>query len=164
MRKSAFTGLLLVGLASPAMAQTPPSMVGAHDPASIVAALKMGGYKAELDTDGSGDPMISTEFAQMPSYIHFYGCNAEHVECTSLMFATGFDRETEWDAASAIEVSKNLRFAAIWLDDEGDPFISWDVVTGREGVPVGTFSTAVRMYVDTVDSVADIAFAQQRGE
>ena len=162
MRNLALAGLLLAGIVTQASAQTPTSMVGAHDPASVVAALQMGGYKAELDVDSSGDPLIKTEFSQMPSSIAFYGCNQDHAECDSLMFVTGFDREKAWDAKSAIEISEKIRFAAVWLDDEDDPWISWDMVTGREGVPVGTFSAGIRKYAETVDDVADLVFAEER--
>lgn len=61
-------------------------------------------------------------------------------------------------------MNEDVRFASVWLDDEGDPWISWDMVTGRNGVPVSTFSTAMRMYADTVDRVADMAFAEERGK
>ena len=164
MHGLALAGVLLSGLVTQASAQTPPSMVGAHDPASLVSAMEMGGYKAELEVDSSGDPVIQTEFSGMPSSIVFYGCNEEHIECDSLMFITGFDRETQWDVASAIKINEDVRFASVWLDDEGDPWISWDMVTGRNGVPVSTFSTAMRMYADTVDRVADMAFAEERGK
>ncbi|GAB5349478.1 YbjN domain-containing protein [Alteriqipengyuania sp. 357] len=163
MRKLLLAAAVLPTIVTQAAAQSPPTMVGAHDPASLVSALEMGGYKAELDVDGDGDPTIRTEFAGMPSSIAFYGCDRDHAGCTSLMFVTGFDRDEEWDAVSAIEVSKKERFAAVWLDDEGDPWISWDVVTGRDGVPVGTFSTAVRVYAETVDRVANLVFAEERG-
>ena len=164
MRTLVLAAAMVAGIAVQVSAQTSPAMVGAHDPESLVSALTMGGYKAELETDSEGDPLIRTEFAGMPSAIAFYGCNRDHAECSSLMFNTGFDRETEWDAASALNMNKEIRFASVWLDEEGDPWISWDVMTGREGVPTGTFSNAVRKYSETVDRVAAIVFAEVRGE
>ena len=54
--KKAFFALtaILLGAAAPAAAQN----VRPQDPASVVRALKNGGYEATLGTDGVGDPMI----------------------------------------------------------------------------------------------------------
>ncbi|NCP18739.1 MAG: YbjN domain-containing protein [Erythrobacter sp.] len=160
---AALAAMLVSSAAVPAFAQTPQTMVSANDPASVVSALEMGGYEATLDEDGSGDPMITTELGGMVSYIYFYGC-VENAECSSLMFVTGFDRAEPWTADEALKISQNIRFASTWLDEEGDPFISWDVVADQAGIPIGNFSLAVRSYANTVDQVADIVFAEENAE
>ena len=163
MRNLAAAMVLAAGLAGQASAQTGTPMVGAHDPESVVAALKNAGYKAELGTDNNGDPKITSEFASMVSYIYFYGCH-EAKDCTSLMFTTGFDSETPWKPEDALAINENIRFASTWLDKDGDPWISWDVVTGLDGIPAGAFTYGVRKYEISVDEVADRAFAEEATE
>ena len=93
MRKLATAVVLAAGLAGQASAQSSAPMVGAHAPESVVSALRNAGYRAELDTDGNGDPMITSTFASMVSFIYFYGCN-EGKDCTSLMFHRLRQRKT----------------------------------------------------------------------
>lgn len=158
-----FAALAGAGLATQANAQTPQIMIAAHDPGSVVAALAMDGYETELTTDDSGDPKITIELVGMLTHVYFFGCE-DNANCDSLMFMTGFDRETPWTIEDATGVNKEVRFASTWLDEEGDPWISWDVVTGEEGIPASVFSLAVARYSDTVDIVADMVFAEERGE
>ena len=163
MRKFAAAIVLAAGLAGQASAQSSAPMVGAHAPESVVSALRNAGYRAELGTDGNGDPMITSTFASMVSFIHFYGCN-EGKDCTSLMFTTGFDSEKPWKPEDALAINRNIRFASTWLDDEGDPWISWDVATGLEGIPTGAFVYGLRKYETTVAQVADQVFGEEATE
>jgi hypothetical protein len=152
----------VLGTSVAAKEQAPEGMISAGDPGSIMTALANAGYEVEKDTDDAGDPRIKLELRGMPTSILFYGCDEDtHQRCNSIQFSTGFDREKPWSAAEAIKISTSYRFASIALDDEGDPYISWDINTGN-GIPTPLFLKSIRDYSDTVGGTADIVFAEER--
>lgn len=161
------TGLVSITMASgaaPSLAQDTVSyeLVAASDPGSVVRALAIAGYDAKLDTDEEGDPMIRVDLADFSSRVLFYGCDeADHTNCDSIQFSTGFDREQPWDAKSALQVSSDYRFVSVSLDDEGDPYITWDIMTG-EGIPLSVFLKSVRSFEGGIRKTAQLAFADQR--
>ena len=119
------------------------------------------GYEAQLTTDGVGDPMIASTLAGMPLRIYFYGCDAETNDgCDSLQLSTGFDREQPWTRGEALEISERFRFASVRLDDEGDPFISWDIITG-DGIPASVFLQSITQFERTIELTAAVVFAEE---
>ena len=145
-------------------AQSVGDTVSASDPDSIMAALKIVGHEPTLTKDDYGDPLIRLELAGMATRILFYDCNNQtNDQCESIQFSTGFDRKDEWNAAEAIQISSKYRFAAVSLDNENDPFISWDIVTGS-GIPTSVFLQSVRRFENTISDTADIVFAAERGK
>ena len=147
--------------ATPAYAQTDIEMISAKNPAELTVVLMNAGYDVELSEDGVGDPMIASELAGMPLRIYFYGCDAETNDgCDSLQFSTGFDRLQPWTREQALQISEKLRFASVRLDEEGDPFISWDIITG-DGIPTAVFLESVKQFERTIEATADIVFADE---
>ena len=162
IRKVIFAALLCG--AAPLAAEDRVEMVTAHDPAGMAEAMAEAGYVVAVSEDAEGAPLLATEFSGLTSYIFFYDCEElTKQNCDSVQFSTGFDRKDPWDAAGAMEVSTTLRFAAVSLDSDGDPFITWDVVTG-DGIPAKIFLESVDRFVRAVDSTADLAFADERRE
>lgn len=153
-------GAMLAG--TPLAAEDNTATVSAADPQSVAGALKLAGYEAEVSTDAVGDPLITTELNGWPTAIYFYGCDAqEKNNCDSLQFSVGFDRAEAWDAAEAIKMPERYRFAAVRLDEEGDPFVEWDIVTG-DGISTGTFLMSVRYFTQSIDNISDEVFAAER--
>lgn len=148
-------------LSTPLAAQT-AAVAQASDPAGLVALLDVAGYKPELGKDSTGDPMIDVDFGGYRGMVYFYGCDeTTHDKCESLQFQAGFNRDKPWTAAQAIELSKKLRFSSVHLDDEGDPWIKWDVITG-DGIPAKVFLTSVSYFTDVVADSAEIVFADEQ--
>ncbi len=160
-------GALLLGavmFASPLQAKTPPEQVSAADPKGIVRAMEFAGYDAELSTDEDGDPLIKTDFGTGPGFVYFYGCDDEtHDECDSVQFVAGLDRARPMPAKMISILVNKYRFVAIALDNEGDPWVTWDILTG-DGMDTRTFVSALRRYTDSLDSVADAVFAEERAK
>lgn len=158
---------VLVGiLAAVLTATTANAQVGetvtAADPQGMVDALELAGYDAELGVDKEGDPKISIELGGREGRIYFYGCDEQtHDACDAIQFNIGFDRAKPWTASEAILLSTRFRFVAVSLDDEGDPFISWDVITG-DGIPTKVFLRTVLSFTDVADDVASVVFAEER--
>ncbi len=136
-------------------------MITAKNPAELTIVMMNAGYDVELTQDGVGDPMISAELAGMPLRVYFYGCDAETNDgCTSLQLSTGFDRAQPWSRGEALEISERFRFASVRLDEEGDPFISWDIVTG-DGIPASVFLQSIKQFERTIELTAEVVFAEE---
>jgi hypothetical protein len=145
---------LALGVAGTAQAQT----VSAANPKGLLKAITSAGYEAELSTDKVGDPMIETTLSGYKVIVLFYGCDEKtHKGCDSVQFSTGFDRETPMDPVKALAIAREWRFLAVSLDDEGDPYLRWDVLTAG-GIPQSVFMAAFRRYGETIESAADMIF------
>lgn len=159
-------GLLAVLGALPgvAHAQGPGPTVAASDPAGLVAALEQAGDVAKLTTDSYGDPGIDTEFAGWKGSIVFYGCDeTTHKNCDSVQFSVGFDRAKPLPLEIADELMKQERFISIHLDDEGDPYVDWDIFTGS-GIPTSVFMRSFRLFSDEVQVVSQRVFAEEQAK
>lgn len=159
--KKAIIAAVLAMQAAGAQAAAPPSTVSAADPGAIVEALEFAGYKATIETDDLGDPMIKTALGGWPTTIYFYGCDeTTHQGCDALRLEAGFDRATPWTGDEVMKISEKYRFAAAYLDKEGDPWIAWDILTG-DGIPTKVFLRAMREFGSTLETASDIAFAAE---
>ncbi|MXO73918.1 hypothetical protein GRI40_01600 [Altererythrobacter aerius] len=137
--------------------------VTAYNPGGIAKAMRDAGYKADLDVDGYGDPMIKTAFGQFDGFIYFYGCDeTNHDRCESLQFRAGFDREKPMPLSLLNEIVTKYRYTAMWLDKDGDPWVNFDLVTGA-GIPRQVFIRSLEAYSDNLTDVSDMIFAEERG-
>lgn len=156
----AFGLVLATGLAAPGMAQSNSGTITAKQPSGIVNALINAGYEANLETDNLGDPLIRFKGEGYRMSVVFYGCDKNNNDnCDSVQLRVAFDRPQPWRADAAMEIARKYRYASIWLDDEGDPIITWDIVTG-DGIPRTIFLSNVRRFEDTVDNAAALVFAK----
>lgn len=148
-------------LAAPLAAHDDVPTVSAKDPDGLLAALTNAGYSAELGVDTVGDPQITFTANDYTTAVLFYGCSPESNDnCDSVQLLTGFDRAEAIPHELALEISQTLRFAAIQIDEEGDPFIGWDIFMG-DGIPLPVFLAALRSYERTLDDAATIIFAEE---
>lgn len=151
-------------IAAPLTAQQPPAMVSAANPEGIVELLRFAGYGAELGTDDFGDPQIDTEFGGLFGVVMFYGCDEEtHRRCASVQLRVGLDRAEPMTVEFLHDEFGNDRFYAVHLDEEGDPWFNWDIVTGTgEGIPAPVFLLALNEFSTQVEAASDVVFAEER--
>ncbi|WP_232793370.1 YbjN domain-containing protein [Caulobacter hibisci] len=88
--------------------------------------LQDAGYKAELTTDKSGDPLVKSAAEGVAFSIYFYDCEAKP-RCKAIQFSAGFDLKAPLTAAKINEWNRNHRYLKAYIDDEGDPHIEYDV-------------------------------------
>ena len=158
--KRTFVLAALAGALLPAVAgaQTPPENISAAAPDGIMAAMTYAGYSAELSKDGVGDPMIETELAGWPGYIYFYGCKEESNDgCQSVRLSVGFDRKTPMDPKALNALASDKLFASFYLDEDGDPYVAWDIVTG-DGIPAAVFFKSLDNFSWMVDDISQKVF------
>lgn len=159
----AYLALLAVALPLPLAAQQPPLTVSAANPEGVLQALRFAGYDAELVTDDVGDPMIETDFSNLSGSVMFYGCNEEtHERCSSLQLRVGLDRAEPMSPELLNREFGDDRFYAVHLDDEGDPWFNWDIMTGTgDGIPTSVFLLAVKEFSTQVGAASTVVFAEE---
>lgn len=129
----------LVLTAAPAVAQS----VSAANPNGVVAAMQDMGYRASLDTDGVGDPMIESAAEGVNYRIYFFGCS-DNANCDSLMFSAGFDLTNGMGVTAINDWNSDAVITRGYLDDEDDPYLEMYVLTGDgAGIPGDVFEQAV---------------------
>ncbi|MFM9978960.1 MAG: YbjN domain-containing protein [Sphingomonadaceae bacterium] len=116
----------------PAMAaDTDPcgkDLVCASDPQTVLKALQTAGYRAKLDKDGSGDPMISSSASGYNFDIYFYGCKA-NTSCDSMQFQISFEKDAANTLALANKWNASKRFSQAYISDKGSFVMNYDVTT-----------------------------------
>lgn len=166
MRRLAKPGLAAVGgtalaMAAPVCAQEPSDLISAADPGGIVLALTQVGYKPELTKDLAGDPLIISRGHGAVLSVFFFGCDeTTHDKCQAIRLQVGFDRAKPWNAADAMQLSARYPFLAVRLDEEGDPFVHWDLHLS-EPIPRKAFLTNVREFDRAVTQAADFVYAEE---
>ena len=103
-------------------------MVCASDPQTVVDALQREGYRAKLDKDNSGDPMISSAATGYNFDIFFYGCE-EKKQCDSLQFSVTFDSDKTDTPKLANEWNVGNRFGKAAINDKNQFQLRYDVAT-----------------------------------
>jgi len=109
-------------LALPASAET----LDATNPRKLVEVIQDLGYRARLETDGVGDPMIISSAAGAEFRIYFYGCSRGK-DCTTLLFKAGFDLIMGTTLETVDAWNEGALLGRAYLDDEDDPWIELGV-------------------------------------
>lgn len=164
MKTGIYAGVLAMSasvLMVPASAQAAAETARASDPQGLVAILDAAGREPKLSKDDGGDPLIELDLDGYKGLLMFYGCDEQtHDKCESLQLQAGLDSEQPLAAETALSISRQYRFSSVHLDDEGDPWIKWDIITGK-GIPSEVFLESVTSFSDVVSSAADIVFAEE---
>jgi hypothetical protein len=115
---------LLLGNGASVNAQERGTMLSGHRAVEILRDL---GHTASLDEDSQGDPMVVFQLRGTKCYLLFYGCEGRR--CSSITFRVGFrthgpdkphmGRVNEWN--------RKKRFGKVYLDDERDPILEYDI-------------------------------------
>jgi hypothetical protein len=90
----------------------------------VAAILQSEGYKAKVETDSEGDPIIRTSMSGVKVSLLFYDCDKGR--CNSLQFSTGLDLDNGTTPTVINTFNKTYRYAAAYVDEENDPFLRYD--------------------------------------
>jgi hypothetical protein len=101
----------------------------------VQAWLIESGYKAALAKDSQGDASLKSETSGVSFDIHFYDCEKDR--CASLQFIAGFDLDEKLDMAKVNAWNDSKRYVNCFLDDEGDPWFTYDVNLSPGGTREG---------------------------
>lgn len=102
------------------------TLVDATDPAALASIIQSLGYRAAVETDGIGDPMIRSSAGGTDFSIYFYGCT-DGERCKTLLFKVGYDLAdgTTVDVVNAWNA--DTLYGRAYLDDEADPWLEMSV-------------------------------------
>jgi hypothetical protein len=144
---------LLIGavLAAPVMSQT----VTAADPPGVVSALQGFGYKATLETDSAGDPVIRSATEGRNFSIWFYGCNDAGADCNGLNFSSGFDLDTGTTLEVVNDWNSTKLVGYAYLDEEMDPYLTYFVIT-EGGISLALFEEVMARWSRSIADFKDL--------
>lgn len=119
--------ILALGLgATMVHAQANAESVDATDPAQLTQVIQDLGYRAQLKTDNTGDPMITSSVAGTEFSILFYGCT-DNAACKVLLFKVGYDLPLGTTDQTINAWNADNLFGRAYLDDEDDPWLEMPV-------------------------------------
>jgi Putative bacterial sensory transduction regulator len=141
----------LAALAALAAVAAPPAgeMVRPQDPQTLARALQSAGYAATLETDKTGDPMITSGVSGSKFQIFFYNCTNNR-DCATVQFHAGYALEKKPSLQSINEWNKLQRFGRAYLDNENDPIVEMDVDLDDGGVSPSLFIDNIEFWDSTL--------------
>ncbi|MDJ0643531.1 MAG: YbjN domain-containing protein [Erythrobacter sp.] len=163
--KSTCFGVLatVAGLCSaPVAAQDAgPASISANRPDALHKILVSAGYDAELiaDREPGDGAVISINVEGGESFILLSDCDeAVPDACDTLVLSSAWDRDTPMSPERVAAANREFRYVSVWLDDDGDPYAQWAIVTRLAGIPAPVFLNTLQRYLRVVDDLADFVF------
>lgn len=148
MRNLTFSALSALTLsAMPVSAQ----VIGDAD---VIANLMQSyGLIVEQDRDDYGDPRLTSRLEGTRFSVYFYDC--EQGSCESIQFTAGFDLDTPMPLQRVNDWNRDKRFGKVYLDDEGDPYVEYDVNLDLDGVGARNFDDTLDIWRQVLTEFRD---------
>ena len=126
-------------------------MVTATNPASIVKVLQDSGYRAELASDSTGDPMIRSASSGSNFTILFYGC-AEGKDCATIQFFAGFSEPENGSITALNAWNAQNRFGRAYRAEDGAARLEMDLDLDDGGMSTALFEDNIEFWVTIMAS------------
>ncbi|MEE9455086.1 MAG: YbjN domain-containing protein [Paracoccaceae bacterium] len=114
------------------------ALVDASDPEVLAALIQDLGYKASIDVDSVGDPLIRSSAHGYKFNVFFYDC-VENTECKAIQFKVGFDMEDGISLTRIQNFNQLKRWVNVYANEESNPQVEMDYNL-RGGVSVENFN------------------------
>jgi hypothetical protein len=131
-----------LGVAAPAAA----AEVQAQDPQSIVSAMQQAGYRAQLDADDTGDPLIRSAASGSDFLVFFYNCT-DNSDCRTIQFYAGYSEPNNATLETMNAWNKDNRFGRAYLGDDGIARIEMDLDLDDGGLSQALFEDNIEFWV-----------------
>lgn len=132
MRRVMAVMILAAAAGAPAMASDnaacPAGLICATDPKGVAKIMMDEGFRATMDVDKGGDPLISSAAAGYNFDVFFYGCT-DHKACDSIQFRATFERNASSDVVQMNRWNAETRFGQMSVNDKGVISLSYDIST-----------------------------------
>lgn len=102
-----------------------------------------------LAKDSDGDPQIRIKSKVGSWIIRYYGCTKGE-DCKTMQFYYGIATKNKVSAAKINDWNRTKRWAKAYLDKDGDPNITFDVLS-RYGVSRAMLNASMALWVDVID-------------
>ena len=116
--------LLAAGLSAP-QAAAAQSLVDASEVQTIATVAREFG-SVDVDTDSTGDPMLSGQMGETSYAVFFYGCT-DGADCQTIQMMSSWVNPGEVNIDTVNTWNREKRFGKAYLDDEGDPVLEMNV-------------------------------------
>jgi Putative bacterial sensory transduction regulator len=103
-------------------------LICASDPMTLVTAMQEEGYRAKLDKDSGGDPMIESEASGYDFQVYFYDCK-DAKDCKAIQFNSGFITADDQTPAYANNWNKDKRFIKAFVNEKKELTLQYDMTT-----------------------------------
>jgi len=123
MTRIFFLIFVMIAGVIPAHAQ---NLIDATDENLIVKFMQDEGFRAKLEVLDDGDPVIRSNNSGTRFSIYFYGCT-RGTACTDITFFVAYDLPDGLTFEQANAFNADMRFGRMYLDDEMDPLLEFDV-------------------------------------
>jgi len=119
------TGLLMVAalLSRAPLAADTGQIVDGGNPEALVSIIQDLGYRAQLDVDADGDPMIRSSVGGTQFAVVFYGCSEHHDDCQILLFKARYELDSKVGMSVINQWNASRLFGRAYLDDVSDPWL-----------------------------------------
>lgn len=156
LKKLLFTALLGALSVVPAHADSSvvPQIVDGTDPAALVDIIQSLGYRASLEVDGEGDPLIRSSVGGTQFALVFYGCSEQHDDCQILLFKAGYELNDKVGMDVINQWNATRLFGRAYLDEVSDPWIEL-VLNMQGGVTRAQFEKTFEWWETSVGEFED---------
>ena len=120
--------------------------VRAQDPQTLIDTLLQAGYRAQLDTDETGDPLIRSTSSGSDFLIFFFGCTG-NTDCRTIQFYAGYREPSNATLEAINRWNAENRFGRGYVTDEGSARIEMDVDLDDGGLSQALFIDNLEFWV-----------------
>ena len=129
-------------------------IVDGTDPEALVHIIRDLGYRATLEVDGEGDPLIRSSVGGTQFALVFYGCSEQHDECQILLFKAGYELNDRVGMDVINQWNATRLFGRAYLDDVSDPGLEL-VLNMQGGVTRAQFEKTFEWWETSVGEFED---------
>lgn len=129
-------------------------IIDATDPQLLVRIIQDLGYRASLETDSQGDPLIRSSVGGTEFAVVFYGCSQQHDNCQILLFKAGYELNTRVGMELINQWNASRLFGRAYLDEVSDPWIEL-VLNVQGGVSRTQFEKTFEWWETSVGEFED---------
>ncbi|MEJ2088803.1 MAG: YbjN domain-containing protein [Gammaproteobacteria bacterium] len=140
--------------AADAVANVAQEIVDATNPEQLVKIIQDLGYRAKLEIDGDGDPMIRSSVGGTQFAVVFYGCSERHDQCQILLFKAGYEMDKKIGMDVINQWNATRLFGRAYLDEVSDPWIEL-VLNVHGGVTRRQFENTFEWWESSVGEFED---------
>lgn len=135
-------------------------MIDIGKPETIVKWLQDNGYKAELDKDDLGDPLIVSGSSGTTFVIYFYECE-NGKDCRSLQFEASYGVKKKNNYENINKYNKEFRWGKGHIDKEGDPILRMDIDAEQRVISSVMFEQHMSVWEETMGNFEGVIFDEK---
>lgn len=129
-------------------------IVDGSNPQALVEIIQNLGYRASLEVDSEGDPLIRSSVGGTQFALVFYGCSETHNDCQILLFKAGYELNDKIGMELINQWNATRLFGRAYLDDVSDPWIEL-VLNVQGGVTRAQFEKTFEWWETSVGEFED---------